>query len=43
MTTPITKDEVLQQLSAKLRNDALSDDDFVRLLTVYAKLSGWFK
>jgi len=42
MSRPITKQEVLLELSAKLRNDALSDNDFIRLLVVYAKLNGWF-
>jgi hypothetical protein len=41
MSIIATKEEVLRQLSAMLRRDELSDIDFLRLLTVYAKLSGW--
>ena len=38
-----TKHEVLQQLSTMLRRDELKDDTFVKVLSTYAKLSGWFK
>jgi hypothetical protein len=40
-----TKKEIMEQLSTKLRNgkDSMSDDTFVKVLSVYSKLSGWFK
>ena len=37
----ITKVEVIQQLSTMLRREELSDVDYLRLLTVYMKLSNW--
>jgi hypothetical protein len=38
-----TLQEVRQHLSVQLRRgDALSDKDFIKLLKVYAALSGWW-
>jgi hypothetical protein len=39
----MTKTEVRQSMSKQLRRDDLDDLTFVRLLTFYAKLSGWIK
>jgi hypothetical protein len=39
-----TRDEVIRQLSTMLRKkDALQDDIFIKLLTSYGRLQGWFK
>jgi len=38
-----TKQEALQKLSTMLRNKALDDLTFARLLTFYGRLSGWLK
>jgi hypothetical protein len=38
-----TKREVLESLSTQLRREDLDDLTFVKLLTLYAKLSGWDK
>jgi hypothetical protein len=44
MSDVATKTEIMEQLSAKLRNGkSMSDDTFVKVLTVYSKLSGWDK
>ena len=42
MNKVATKEEVLQSLSVQLRRPALEDKMFVKLLTLFAKLSGWF-
>lgn len=41
MNKVATKAEVLRSLSTLLRRPALDDKTYVKLLTFYAKLSGW--
>jgi hypothetical protein len=40
-STVATKKEVLQSLSKQLRREGLDDLTFIKLLNLYAKLSGW--
>jgi hypothetical protein len=41
MSKVASKAEVLQSLSKQLRRDDLDDKTFIKLLTLYSKLSGW--
>jgi hypothetical protein len=43
MSEVATRQEALQRLSDMLRRADLDDVTFCKLLTFYAKLSGWFK
>jgi hypothetical protein len=43
MSDPMSKQEAVQQLSKHLRRPELSDEMFVKLLTVFATLQGWIK
>jgi hypothetical protein len=38
-----TKQEALQKLSTMLRNKALDDLTYVRLLTFFVRLQGWIR
>jgi hypothetical protein len=42
MSSAMTKNEALRQLSSYLRRPDLDDLTFCKLLNVFAKLSGWF-
>jgi hypothetical protein len=42
MSKVATKDEVLRSLTAQLRREGLSDELYIKLLSVYGKLQGWF-
>lgn len=41
--TPITREEALQLLSAQLRKPGLDDAQFVRVMSLYAKIANWKK
>jgi hypothetical protein len=43
MADSMTKREALEGLSEQLRRKDLDDLTFVRLLTFYGRLQGWFK
>jgi hypothetical protein len=41
MTDPITKSEVIAELAARLRDESISDEVFVKLMTAMCRLQGW--
>ena len=44
MTNPITnRDDILRELTKRLRRKSMDDLSYARLLTMYAKLQGWIR
>lgn len=41
-TKVATRDELIRSLSEQLRRGDLSDVLYIKMLSVYAKLQGWF-
>ena len=37
----LTKEEVIAQLAARLRDDSVSDELFVKLMAAMCRLQGW--